>query len=102
MPFKNNITERETWWKGWVKAAETNEFAADMVDKYQYRPTRELYDVIADPYNMNNLAEDPQYQETLEHLHAKLETWMLECGDTGQETEMEALYHMPKWINSQK
>ena len=51
---------------------------------------------------MTNLAEDPQYQETMEHLHAKLETWMLECGDTGQETEMEALYHMPKWINSQK
>ena len=72
-----------------------------MVTKYQHRPARELYDVVADPYNMNNLAYDPQYQETVNDLHAKLETWMYACGDNGQETEMKALQHMPKWIKSQ-
>jgi len=30
-----------------------------------------------------------------------LETWMKSCGDLGQETEMEALQHMPKWLKSQ-
>ena len=99
--FKNNITEKETWWNGWEEAAKTDEFAAAMVTKYQHRPAHELYDVVADPYNMNNLADDPQYQETMEQLHAKLETWMKSCGDLGQETEMEALQHMPKWLKSQ-
>ncbi len=102
VPFENNITERETWWNGWKKAAESDEFAARMVKNYQYRPAEELYDVIADPHNMNNLAEDPQYQKTIENLHGKLEAWMQKCGDLGQETEMEALNHMPKWLKKQK
>ena len=102
VPFKNNITEKETWWNGWKEAAETDEFAASIVKKYQYRPATELYDVVADPYNQNNLAGDPQYKETVEKLHAKLLSWMQSCGDTGQETEMEALHHMPKWVKKQK
>lgn len=99
--FKNNITEKETWWNEWEEAAKTDEFAAAMVTKYQHRPARELYDVVVDPYNMNNLAEDPQHKEPLKLLHAKLETWMKACGDSGQVTEMEALQHMPKWLKSQ-
>lgn len=99
--FKNNITEKETWWDGWEEAAETDEFAASMVIKYQHRPACELYDVVADPYNMNNLADHPQHKETLELMHDKLETWMKSCGDQGQETEMEALFHMPRWLKSQ-
>lgn len=102
VPFKNNITVKETWWNGWKAAAESDEFAARMVKNYQYRPAVELYDVLADPYNMNNLAEDPQYKNTIEQLHTKLEAWMQKCGDQGQETEMEALYHMPKWLKKQK
>ena len=102
VPFKNNITEKETWWNGWKEAAETDEFAASIVKKYQYRPATELYDVVADPYNQNNLAGDPQYKETVEKLHAKLLSWMQSCGDKGQETEMEALHHMPKWVKKQK
>lgn len=99
--FKNNITERETWWHGWKEAAKTDKFAKHLVTKYQHRPARELYDVVADPYNMTNLADNPQYQEIINTLHTKLETWMYECGDTGQETEMKALQHMPKWLKSQ-
>ena len=102
VPFKNNITERETWWNGWKKEAETDTFAAKLVKNYQYRPARELYDVVNDPYNMNNLAEDAEYKETIEKLHSELLAWMESCGDRGQETEMEALQHMPKWIKSQK
>jgi uncharacterized sulfatase len=99
--FKNNITEKDAYWKGWEKAAETDEFAASLVTKYQHRPARELYDVIADPYNMKNLADDPQYQEVVEHLQGKLMDWMEECGDQGQATELEALQHMPRWLNKQ-
>ena len=73
-----------------------------MVNKYQYRPATELYDVVADPYNQNNLAGDHQYKETVEKLHANLLSWMQSCGDKGQETEMEALHHMPKWVKKQK
>jgi uncharacterized sulfatase len=100
--FKNNITEKETWWKEWEEVAKTDESAARLVKKYQYRPAHELYDVVADPYNMHNLADDPQQKETLKLLQSKLASWMSACGDTGQETEMEALQHMPKWLKSQR
>jgi uncharacterized sulfatase len=99
--FQNNITERDSYWKGWVKAAETDDFAASLVTKYQHRPARELYDVVADPFNMQNLAEDPQHHEIVEHLHGKLMDWMESCGDLGQATELEALQHMPKWLKKQ-
>ena len=102
VPFKNNITERETWWKEWEKVAETDELAAKIVKNYQYRPKAELYDVVNDPYNMNNLAEGEEYREIVKMLHGKLLAWMEDCGDRGQETEMEALQHMPKWIKNQK
>lgn len=102
VPFNNNITVKETWWDGWKEVAKTDEFAARMVRNYQYRPARELYDVVVDPYNMNNLAEDPQYEDTVKTLHGKLTSWMENCGDQGQETEMQALYHMPRWLKKQK
>lgn len=102
VPFKNNITEKESWWDEWKNEARSDEFAAKMVKKYQYRPKAELYDVVNDPYNLINLAEEEDYRETVELLHEKLLAWMEECGDKGQETEMEALQHMPKWIKTQK
>ena len=99
VPFKNNVTEKFPWWKSWLKVAENDSFAAQLVKKYQYRPATELYDIDLDPYNMKNLAEDPTYSDTVDVMHSKLMTWMDECGDKGQETEMEALFHMPKWRN---
>ncbi|MFT7205174.1 MAG: N-sulfoglucosamine sulfohydrolase [Algoriphagus sp.] len=100
--FKNNITQKETWWKSWQSVAETNEEAARLVKNYQYRPEKELYDVLKDPYCMNNLADNPDFEAVKDKLHAKLITWMNECGDKGQETEMEAMLHMPKFVKKNK
>lgn len=99
--FKNNITQREIWWKTWQSVADTDENAAKLVKNYQYRPEKELYDILNDPQCMNNLAEKPEFEQTLNDLHAKLKIWMEECGDKGQQTEMEAKLHMPKWVRKQ-
>ncbi|MFY0650552.1 MAG: sulfatase [Cyclobacteriaceae bacterium] len=100
--FKNNITHKETWWKTWQSVAENDEKAASLVKKYQHRPQHELYDVIEDPYCMNNLAEIPEFEDIKNTLHSKLLAWMDECGDKGQQTEMEAKLHMPKFIKQAK
>ncbi len=102
VPFQNNITQKETWWKSWQSVAEADAFAARMVRNYQYRPGRELYDVKKDPYCMHNLADDPAYKEIIKELHGKLMAWMEACNDKGQETEMEALMHMPRSVNREK
>lgn len=57
---------------------------------FQPRPKEELYDVQADPYELNNLADDPEYRFVLEDMRSRLHEWILETKDTGflQEAEM--------------
>ena len=63
---------------------------------YQKRPEEELYDVIQDPYNLTNLAMDTQYSSVKSELRAQLKKFMIQQGDKGIQTEMEALSRQPK------
>ena len=49
----------------------------------QTRPAEELYDLKADPYEINNLAADPDYDAVRNELAAQLDTWMAATGDMG-------------------
>lgn len=52
-----------------------------------HRPEEELYDLKADPYEIHNLAEDPQYKDTLDRLRKALTDWIAATGDKGQTPE---------------
>ena len=56
------------------------------------RPAEELYDVIADPYEVNNLAGSPDHQEILRHLRHELDTWIEESDDQGRFPESPSVY----------
>ncbi len=56
------------------------------------RPAEELYDTVADPDELHNLAGDPAYAETLAHMRAALEKWMVETNDRGRTPEPDAMY----------
>jgi uncharacterized sulfatase len=45
------------------------------------RPAEELYDVVADPDELHNLAADPAHAETLKKMRAELDRWMADTGD---------------------
>jgi uncharacterized sulfatase len=45
------------------------------------RPAEELYDVINDPYQLKNIAADPQYKSIKEELAKKLSEELLKTGD---------------------
>ena len=51
------------------------------------RPKEELFDVLADPFEIHNLAADPQFRNTLETLRTKLDHWIEETQDLGNESE---------------
>ncbi len=51
------------------------------------RPPEELYDTEKDPHNINNLANDPQYQDVLMEMREVLDHWRLESGDMGDISE---------------
>ena len=47
------------------------------------KPFEELYDTVADPYQVRNLAADGRYVEVLEELRNELIAWMKRTGDRG-------------------
>ena len=53
----------------------------------QTRPEEELYDLAVDPYEVNNLAEDPRYDTVRSELAGHLGRWMAETNDMGASPE---------------
>ncbi|MBN2030676.1 sulfatase [bacterium] len=47
------------------------------------KPEEELYDLNRDPFETNNLVEDPLFQDILDSLRGKLNAWIEETGDMG-------------------
>ena len=59
---------------------------------YGERPNEELYDLRDDPWEMRNLADDPDHAKILAKLRSTLKAWMKQTGDRGQELEDAATY----------
>ncbi len=55
------------------------------------RPSEELYDLTADPHEMNNLAADPAYREQLESMRGDVEKWIRETDDKGRIDESQTV-----------
>lgn len=49
--------------------------------EYFFRPAEELYDLVSDPHEVQNLAKDADHSRILEELRAKLETWQYRTED---------------------
>lgn len=55
-----------------------------------FSPTRqpeELYDYHADPFQLNNLAANPDFKAELESRRAQLDRWIVNSGDKGPESD---------------
>ncbi len=53
------------------------------------KPVEELYDTVADPDNVVNLAGNPEHRQRLETMRAKLREWQLSVRDSGLLPEFE-------------
>lgn len=58
------------------------------------RPAEELYDIEKDPYEINNLAGEPEYQSTLQRMRQLLDDWRIRCGDMGDISEEQIVARM--------
>jgi N-sulfoglucosamine sulfohydrolase len=70
------------YWRTWLEEAKTNPAARAVVKRFVERPAEELYDLKADPYEMKNLAGDPEQASRLASMRAELKAWMKQQGDT--------------------
>jgi arylsulfatase A-like enzyme len=50
-------------------------------------PEEELYDLVADPDEIHNLADDPAHQAELKRLRTVLEQWIVDTNDQGRTPE---------------
>ncbi|MEM1296752.1 MAG: family 43 glycosylhydrolase, partial [Verrucomicrobiota bacterium] len=89
--FENACTNTKEF-QSWIREAEGgNAKAKQLVNGYHYRAEIELFDVVEDPLERNNLANNPEYAQIAAELRAELDRWMAHCGDEGPATEMKAM-----------
>ncbi|PHN05876.1 sulfatase [Flavilitoribacter nigricans DSM 23189 = NBRC 102662] len=60
----------------------------------KHKPLEELYDTQVDPYEIHNLAADPQYFGKLAELRQAHEDFIDRFGDLGQLTETQLIRHL--------
>ena len=51
------------------------------------KPDEELYDLQSDPWELTNLAGDPQHADRLAHMRQTLTDWIARTGDKGEQPE---------------
>jgi hypothetical protein len=88
MPYRIYGQHLEYLWKApsvgsWEKAylsGDCNEIQSVFWNK---KPVEELYDTENDSWEINNLANNPDYKEVLERMRAANKTWVTRIYDTG-------------------
>jgi len=83
MGMKGNAVLNNPYWSTWVREAWINPHTYRLVKRYMSRPSEELYNSVADPYELNNLAKASEHKSRLRVLSAELDHWMKEQGDPG-------------------
>ena len=84
---KGKDRDGRDYWRSWLEKAKTDKYAAKIVHNDQHRPAEELYDLRTDPYELNNIADDPANRKLLISLRKRLKNWMKEQSDSGRFTQ---------------
>ena len=88
--FTNACTRSKEFLSMVEKAESGDATAKRLVKAYHWRPEVEFYDLEEDPFEMENLAGEAEYEEEIAHLRGNLNSWMEDQGDFGVETEKKA------------
>ncbi len=67
----------------WEKAYLDGKCNATQSTFWKRKPAEELYDTENDPWEVNNLASDPNYKDVLERMRQANRNWVLKIKDTG-------------------
>ena len=70
-------------WRAWREHYEAGKCDAVQSRFFQPKPQVELYDVRQDPWNVNDLAERPEFQARRHEFEQALDRWMIETRDIG-------------------
>ncbi|WP_262247373.1 sulfatase family protein [Parapedobacter soli] len=77
-PDERAIIDARMVLDSWVLSGDAGVARAN---NYRYRPALELYDLLEDPYELTNLADDKKLRETIVTMYRALAVWMEEQQD---------------------
>jgi len=63
-------------WQEWLQEAKTNPAAQVQIDRVVKHPEFELYHTRNDPWELDNLAENPEYAQVVRKMHGQLKVEM--------------------------
>jgi hypothetical protein len=86
IPYRNRHPVMQEMWRLYAEDKLTETQKVFMANS---RPAEELYDTENDPFELNNLASNPNHRQTLARLRAEMERWRQDVGDWGEMPEME-------------
>jgi arylsulfatase A-like enzyme len=66
------------------------------------KPREELYDLVNDPYELNNLVNETDLKDTLEHYRRVLEDWVITTNDLGRIPEKDLIMNWFPYGNAPK
>lgn len=89
--YMRNFNSIENYESNYGDDANINLFIERAALKFK-APAEELYDMVNDPYQLNNLANDPAYASVKADLGKKLELWMIQQDDYLLEHKMPLIY----------
>ena len=83
MGLKGNAVLNNPYWATWVRDSWNKPRIYNLVKRYQSRPPVSFYNTAKDPYEMNDLALVPKFQNKIKEMRKELEAWMKREGDPG-------------------
>jgi N-sulfoglucosamine sulfohydrolase len=69
------------YWPSWEALAKTDRRAAAVIDRYRNHAKEEFYDLLTDPYEINNLIGDQKYAGIVADMREMLAVWRKHQGD---------------------
>lgn len=85
LAFRDNLDSMRELWK-LHEAGQLNEVQNQWFENH---PPEELYDTLADPHEVINLAADPLYSDVLARMRGALDDWSWQVSDLGAIPESE-------------
>lgn len=84
--YKEKHIEKAPWFLSWKECQD--EHSQRVMKRFKQRSEIEFYDIIADPMEMTNLADQAMYAGKIEELKKELQAWMKSQGDLGVEMDI--------------
>ncbi len=83
LPYRDNMTMMQTLWQ----MLEADQLNAQQRRWFEAPGKEQLYDIQADPFELNNLADSPEHRPALNRMRAAMAEWQKQNRDWSEQSE---------------